>query len=171
MANFATNAFYLGNLNLIQPGTPSQEASGDPASAADTSVVYGTYGSVADPLARSVTELTSYNDAADGNFVHADHYPDGANGDANAGTGDGFIYDLTGDGTPDYDGQLDYMDQVAVEIVYMDGTTESKFMWVVQMQNGDTFLLPNNAFESDPMYNTAKLSDTAVQSLYTYFIS
>jgi hypothetical protein len=167
MANFTHQAFYLGNLTLIQPGTPSQEVSGDPAFSADTSVIYGSYGSAGDPLARDVVSLTSFNDGAanDGGIVDADHGNAFQTGDFNAGTGDGFTYDLQGDGTPDYNGQMDYMDLVQVDITYVDGTTETKYMWVVQMQNGDTFLLPNNSGETDPMYDTSKLSQVGVQSV------
>ncbi|MGD9864582.1 MAG: Hint domain-containing protein, partial [Pseudodonghicola sp.] len=144
-----------------------QEATGDPAYNADTSVIYGTYGSSSNWLASSLVSLTSYNDAnaTDGNMVDADDGSPTDNGDPNAGTGDGFRYDLNGDGVNDYDGQMDYMDQVQVDILYVDGTTQTAYMWVVQMQNGDTFLLPNNPTETDPLYNTAKLDQVAVESV------
>jgi hypothetical protein len=61
MANFSTDAFYLGNLSLVQPNEPGLE------SGADSSLIYGTYGSASDPIYSDVVNVTSFNDgAADG---------------------------------------------------------------------------------------------------------
>lgn len=137
MANFTTDAFYLGNLSLVQPGSPGAEVAGD------SSQIYGIYGSTLDPMANHTVSVTSYTDGST-NLVYQDNVTS-ETGDPNGGTGDGFSYDLSGNGSNSYNGPMDYFDAVYIDVVYTDGSTGKYQVWYAQMPNGDTFLLPNNA--------------------------
>ncbi|MCT4332652.1 Hint domain-containing protein [Paracoccus sp. YLB-12] len=135
MADVDTFAWYLGQLDLIDPGTPGTETPG----ARDASVIAGTYGDSSSPLFQDVTALTSFNDEAD-TVTNADH---------NAGSsGDGLRFDLGG-GEQSY--PLDFMARYDVSIEWNDGTTAEKALWVVQTPDGHTFLLANG---NDPDFAT-----------------
>lgn len=162
MTDFTTDAFYLGNLNLVQPGDPGAEGAGD------TSQIYGTYGDATNPMAKNVVSVTSYNDGST-NIVDQDNStstPD----DPNGGTGDGFFYDLNGDGINDYNGPMDYFNAVYVDVVYTDGSTGKYQVWYAQMPNGDTFLMPNistggGVDENGYTQDTSKWTQVPIESL------
>ena len=166
MANFSTDAFYLGNLSLVQSNEPGSE------SGADSSVVYGEYGSASDPIYSDVVNVTSFNDGT-ADYVHQDNVPSQITAlqpDSNGGAGDGFFYDLNGDGSNDYNGQMDYFDAVYVDVTYTDGTAGKYQVWYGQMPNGDTFLLPNDTTNTTTDANgytqdTREWSEKPVESL------
>lgn len=162
MTDFTTDAFYLGNLNLVQPGDPGTETAGD------SSQIYGTYGDAANPIAQSVVSVTSYNDGST-NIVQQDNITSSPD-DPNGGTGDGFFYDLNGDGINDYNGPMDYFNAVYVDVVYTDGSTGKYQVWYAQMPNGDTFLMPNNSTgggvdENGYTQDTSKWTQVPMESL------